>query len=114
MTFDTLRKTGLTVLAVGTVTLGASLVSTGPSMAAGLIKASPIETTAAKSVGEVIKVGAKKRRIRKRIRHHRRHHRHHRHGWHGRYFYYGPDCFWKKRRFWDGYGYYWKRVRVCY
>ncbi len=40
-------------------------------------------------------------------------------GYHGSYYggynnYYQPHCFWKKKRFWGGYGYYWKRVRICY
>ncbi len=37
-------------------------------------------------------------------------------GYYGGYnnYYYQPHCFWKKRRFWDGYYYYWKRVRICY
>ena len=27
--------------------------------------------------------------------------------------YYAPTCWFKKVRVYDGYGYYWKRVRVC-
>ncbi len=27
--------------------------------------------------------------------------------------YYGPDCFWTRQRVWNGYGWYWQRVRVC-
>ena len=26
---------------------------------------------------------------------------------------YGPDCFWQRQRFWDGYGWQVRRVRVC-
>ncbi|WGS22182.1 MULTISPECIES: hypothetical protein [unclassified Bradyrhizobium] len=27
--------------------------------------------------------------------------------------YYGPDCYWQRQRFWDGYGWRIRRVRVC-
>lgn len=27
--------------------------------------------------------------------------------------YYGPDCFWQRQRFWDGYGWRVRSVRVC-
>lgn len=26
---------------------------------------------------------------------------------------YGPDCYWQRQRFWDGYGWRIRRVRVC-
>ena len=54
------------------------------------------------------------------------HHKFRKHGWrkkHGRHFYghghgyYNPyygGCQWRKKRFWDGYGYYYKNVRVCF
>jgi hypothetical protein len=32
-------------------------------------------------------------------------------------YYYGPPpgpCYWRRERFWDGYGYVVRRVRVCY
>ena len=36
-------------------------------------------------------------------------------GYYGGYGYgYKHHCFWKKKRFWGYYGYYWKRVRICY
>lgn len=28
--------------------------------------------------------------------------------------YYGPRCYWQRQRVWDGYGWSWQRVRVCY
>jgi hypothetical protein len=28
--------------------------------------------------------------------------------------YYGPDCYWTHQRFWTGYGWAWRRVRVCH
>jgi hypothetical protein len=28
--------------------------------------------------------------------------------------YYGPGCGWRRERFWDGYGWRVRRVRVCY
>jgi hypothetical protein len=28
--------------------------------------------------------------------------------------YYGPPCYWRTRKFWDGYGWVYRRVRVCY
>lgn len=27
--------------------------------------------------------------------------------------YYGPDCYWTSRRYWNGYRWHWRRVRVC-
>lgn len=27
--------------------------------------------------------------------------------------YYGPDCYWTRHRVWTGYGWGWRRVRVC-
>jgi hypothetical protein len=27
---------------------------------------------------------------------------------------YGPGCYLRRERVWDGYGYRWRRVRVCY
>jgi len=27
--------------------------------------------------------------------------------------YYGPDCHWGRQRVWTGYGWRWRRVRVC-
>ena len=27
--------------------------------------------------------------------------------------YYGPPCYWTRQRVWDGYGWGWRRVRVC-
>jgi hypothetical protein len=29
-------------------------------------------------------------------------------------YYYGPPCRWQRQRFWDGYGWRIRRVRVCY
>jgi hypothetical protein len=31
----------------------------------------------------------------------------------GPYYVYGPRCFWTRERFWDGYGWRLRRVRVC-
>lgn len=28
--------------------------------------------------------------------------------------YYGPPCYWQRERFWDGYGWTYRKVRVCY
>lgn len=28
--------------------------------------------------------------------------------------YYGPPCYWQRQRFWDGYGWRIRRVRICY
>ncbi len=28
--------------------------------------------------------------------------------------YYGPPCYWQRQRFWDGYSWRIRRVRVCY
>lgn len=28
-------------------------------------------------------------------------------------YYYGPHCWWQRDRFWDGYGWRFRRVRVC-
>ncbi|HVY56353.1 MAG TPA: hypothetical protein VHA77_00715 [Xanthobacteraceae bacterium] len=30
------------------------------------------------------------------------------------YYAYGGPCYWRGQRFWDGYGWRWRRVRVCY
>ena len=27
--------------------------------------------------------------------------------------YYGPSCWWSRQRVWDGWGWTWRRVRVC-
>jgi 4-amino-4-deoxy-L-arabinose transferase-like glycosyltransferase len=27
--------------------------------------------------------------------------------------YYGPACYWTRQRIWDGWGWHWRRVRVC-
>ncbi|HEY2757636.1 MAG TPA: hypothetical protein VGJ01_18055 [Pseudolabrys sp.] len=27
--------------------------------------------------------------------------------------YYGPSCWWRSQRVWDGWGWRWRRVRVC-
>jgi hypothetical protein len=27
--------------------------------------------------------------------------------------YYGPPCYWARERVWDGWGWHWRRVRVC-
>ncbi|HEU4660492.1 MAG TPA: hypothetical protein VFS63_07520 [Pseudolabrys sp.] len=28
--------------------------------------------------------------------------------------YYGPECYWTHERFWNGWGWHWRRLRVCY
>jgi hypothetical protein len=28
-------------------------------------------------------------------------------------YYYGPDCYWTHERYWNGWRWHWRRVRVC-
>jgi hypothetical protein len=28
-------------------------------------------------------------------------------------YYYGPSCYWTSQRYWNGYRWHWRRVRVC-
>ena len=97
-----LRKTVSAALAVAVIA-GSGLSVSTTSNAAPMIRAAAIETSA-----DVVKVGF-----------HKKHHGRHgwrRHGW-GHYgnYYGGHNCFFKKRKFWDDYyGWYFKKVRVCY
>ena len=72
---------------------GAILASTAAfstANAAPMIRVAPVETSQATQVGYYG-------------------------GYYGGYGYgYKHHCFWKKKRFWGYYGYYWKRVRICY
>jgi hypothetical protein len=34
-------------------------------------------------------------------------------GYYGPAYAYGPPCYWQRQRFWDGYGWRIRRVRVC-
>lgn len=102
----TIAKTA-TLAALAATVLATSAVA--PAQAAG-----PASLTITNSVfqsgdAEIIKVGRKHRKFRK----HRRHHGRHFYG-HGYYNPYYGGCHWRKKRFWDGYGYYYKNVRVCF
>jgi hypothetical protein len=91
-----LRKIVTATLAVAVLAGSGVSVSTGAN-AAPMIRTTAVETQSA----DVIKVS------------HHHHHRRHHWGHYGGYF--GGYCFFKKRRFWDDYyGWYYKRIRICY
>ena len=81
-------KTALSAIAGAVLMAGASTASAAPTIRVAPVETAPVTTQV---------------------------------GYHG-YFYgghgygygYKRHCFWKKKRFWGYYGYYWKRVKVCY
>lgn len=96
-----LRKTVTAALAVA-VLAGSGISVSASANAAPMIRAGAVETQSA----DIVQVGF-----------HKKHHDHgwRRHGW-GHYGgYYGYGCFFTKKKFWDDYyGWYYKKVRICY
>ena len=89
-----IRKCTLAAGAVAVIAgSGLSTISTASAMTG--LRVAPVESTAVAAT----EVGFKK---------HRKHFRKH-------YYGYYPHCFWKPKKFWDPYyGYYWKKIHVCY
>ena len=109
MIINTLKKTALTTIAVAILATGVA----APAQAAGPASLNITNSVFDAGEAEVLLVGGKHRKG-KRFGHRR--HRHGGHGW-GHYYHkphYGGGCFWRKKRFFDGYGYYYRKVRVCF
>ena len=95
-----LRKTVSAALAVAVIA-GSGLSVSTTSNAAPMIRAAAVETSS-----DVVKVGFHK---------HHNHHGWRRHGWRHYGGYYDGGCFFKKKKFYDDYyGWYYKKVRICY
>lgn len=119
-----LKQTTIALAAVAAFT-GTATLATSETNAAGLVmpNATAIQASLTSntnsSVGngeaKVIKVGVKRKRLRKAIRKGIRHHGHSG-GIHFHVTSSYHNCIWKKKRYWDAYHghYYTKRVNVCY
>jgi len=100
MTTNLLRKSTMTALAVAVLSTSGVFAASGTANAA-LGIASPNNSTVQEQTAEGAKVAHRRHR----------HGRRHRHHWgHWRY----DDCFWKRKRYWDGDGYYYRNIRICY
>ncbi len=84
-------KTASALLTVAVIATSGAFATTTAS-AAPMIRATAVETGQATQIG---------------------YHGHY-YGGYSNHYYYQPRCFWKKRKFWNGYYYYWKKVRICY
>ena len=89
-----IARTATTALAGAVLAVGLAVAA--PANAAPMIRVAPVETAGATQVG-----------------YYGNFHGHYNpYGW-GHGFGY-RHCFWKKKKFWNHYGWYWKRIKVCY
>jgi hypothetical protein len=111
MTNNNIRKFSM-------ATLGALVLATSLTAPATAMPSMPADNAVMQDeAAQVILVGGKHRRNRhwngNRYNRHGNYNNRHNYGYDNyRPHYYG-DCYWRKNRYWDGHGYYFRPTRVC-
>ena len=111
MNTNSIRATALTTIAAAIMVTGIA----APVQAAGPASFDLSNAVFQSEDAQIVLAGGRHRGGKRHGRKFRHGHGHG--GWHGHYGYHKPyhgGCFWRKKRFWDGYGYYYRKFRVCY